>query len=306
MGERTERIGLELHSVTLHGHRVGLRTAGHGPVLLLVHGMTSSSAAWTEAGSLLAERFTVVAPDLLGHGVTAKPPGDYSLGAHATLLRDLLLCLGHERVTLVGHSFGGGVAMQFAYQFPERCERLVLVGSGGLGPEVSRLLRALALPGAEYVLPLVCRAAFRETVESAVEWLRAIGIRPTAAAEEILRGYASLTDPQARAAFFRTLRAVVGFDGQRVSETDRLRLAADLPTLIVWGARDPIIPVEHAHHARAAIPGSRLAVFEDVGHFPHREAPERFATTVGDFVASTTPACLSEARLREHLGAGSP
>ena len=298
---------MKLQHVSIHGHKVGFRTVGEGPVVLLVHGMAGSAATWKHIMPALAQRFTVLAPDLLGHGESAKPRhGEYSLGAQANFLRDLLQVLRHERATFVGQSLGGGVAMQLAYQFPERCERLVLVGSGGLGPEVSRLLRALALPGAEYVLPLVCRAAFRETVESAVEWLRAIGIRPTAAAEEILRGYASLTDPQARAAFFRTLRAVVGFEGQRVSATDRLRLAADLPTLIVWGARDPIIPVEHAHHARAAIPGSRLAVFEDVGHFPHREAPERFATMVGDFVASTTPACLSEARLREHLGAGSP
>ncbi len=299
----SERVELALHSVALNGHPVGLRAAGSGPVLLLVHGMTSSSVTWTRAGSLLATRFTVVAPDLFGHGATAKPPGDYSLGAQATLLRDLLLYLGHDRVTPVGHSFGGGVAMQFAYQFPERCERLVLVGSGGLGREVNGLLRALALPGAEHVLPLVCHAVFRDAVESTVQWMRAIGLRPTAAAEEILRGYASLADPPARAAFFRTLRAVVGFDGQRVSATDRLRLAAELPTLIVWGDRDPIIPVEHARHAQAAIPGSRLAVFEDVGHFPHCEAPERFAAMVSDFVGSTAPALLSEARLRESLGA---
>src|SRR6059036_545127 len=172
------RPATELHSVTLHGQRVGLRLAGEGPVLLLVHGMASNSAAWARVSSLLASQFTIVAPDLLGHGQTAKPAGDYSLGAHATLLRDLLLVLGHERATLVGHSFGGGVAMQFAYQFPERCERLTLVASGGLGAEVNLLLRALALPGAEHVLPLVCRAVFREAVESAVQWVRAIGLRP--------------------------------------------------------------------------------------------------------------------------------
>jgi len=294
---------MELHSVTLHGHRVGLRLAGEGPVLLLVHGMASSSAAWTPVGSRLAGRFTVFAPDLLGHGQTATPPGDYSLGAHATLLRDLLLVLGHERATLVGHSFGGGVAMQFAYQFPELCERLVLVGSGGLGREVNLLLRALALPGAEQVLRLFCRASLTDAGRTVVEWARRVGFGPTPAAEEIGRGYVSLTDPLSRTAFFSTLRAVIGVDGQRVSANDRLQLAADLPTLIVWGAGDPIIPVEHARRAHAAIVGSRLEIFEDVGHFPHCEAPERFARTVSDFVASTEPARLSQQQLRARLQA---
>jgi len=294
---------MELHSVTLHGHRVGLRLAGEGPVLLLVHGMASSSAAWTPVGSLLAGRFTIVAPDLLGHGDSAKPAGDYSLGAHATLLRDLLLVLGHEQATLVGHSFGGGVAMQFAYQFPERCERLVLVGSGGLGREVNLLLRALALPGAEHVLRLCCRPSLNDAARTVVRWARQVGFGPTPAAEEIGRGYTSLTDAHSRTAFLRTLRAVVGFDGQRVSANDRLQLAADLPTLIVWGARDPIIPVEHARRAHAAIAGSRLEVFEGVGHFPHCEAPERFTETVSDFVTSTEPARLSQQQLRARLQA---
>ena len=294
---------MKLHSVTLHGHRVGLRLAGEGPVLVLVHGMASSSAAWTPAGSLLAARFTVVAPDLLGHGQTAEPAGDYSLGAHATLLRDLLLVLGHERTTLVGHSFGGGVAMQFAYQFPELCERLVLASSGGLGREVNLLLRALALPGAEHVLRLFCRASLNEAGRSVVQWARRVGFGPTPAAEEIGRGYASLLDPRGRTAFLRTLRAVIGFDGQRVSAHDRLPLASEVPTLIVWGARDRIIPVEHAHRAHAAIAGSRLAVFEDAGHFPQCEAPERFARTVADFIASTEPARLSQQQLRARLRA---
>ena len=293
--------GMELHSVTLHGHGVGLRVAGDGAVLVLIHGMTSSSATWTRAGRRLAERFTVVAPDLLGHGATATPGGDYSLGAQATFLRDLLLLLGHDRATVVGHSFGGGVAMQFAYQYPERCERLVLVGSGGLGREVSGLLRLLALPGAEHVLPLFCRGALADAASTMARWARGIGLRPTAAAEEIWRGYASLADARSRAAFFRTLRAVVGFDGQAVSAADRLRLAAELPTLIVWGDRDGIIPVEHARRAHAVIARSRLEIFDGAGHFPHCEAPERFARCVMAFVAETEPAALSLHELRSRL-----
>src|SRR5205823_7482333 len=247
---------MELHSVTLHGHRVGLRLAGEGPVLLLVHGMASSSAAWTPVGSRLAGRFTIVAPDLLGHGQTATPPGDYSLGAHATLLRDLLLVLGHERATLVGQSFGGGVAMQFAYQFPERCERLVLVSSGGLGGEVNMLLRLLALPGAELVLPLACTNWLHDGVVSVAGWLAKIGVRGGPHLTETWNSYGSLGDAETRTAFLHTLRSVIDVSGQRVSAADRLYLAAEVPTLIIWGDKDRIIPVEQGRAAHEAIPGS--------------------------------------------------
>ncbi len=253
---------MEPQYVSIHGHRLGLRLAGNGPVLLLIHGMASSSAAWAPVIPTLAERFTVVAPDLLGHGATDKPPGDYSLGAHASLLRDLCVLLGHERATVIGHSFGGGVALQFAYQFPERCERLVLVGSGGLGREVTFLLRALTLPGSEHVLPLFCAGPFRDAGIAVASCLWRIGVRASAAAQEIWRSYSSLVDGDARAAFLRTLRSVIDIEGQNVSADDRLHLAAELPTLIVWGARDPIIPVAHAHRAHAAIPGSRLVIIE--------------------------------------------
>src|SRR5438552_4300748 len=144
---------MEHEEIILHGHRVSYRQAGWGPVVVLIHGITGSSLTWEEVIEPLAERYTVVAPDLLGHGESAKPRGDYSLGAYASGVRDLVQAIGHDRATVVGHSLGGGVAMQFAYQFPERCERLVLVSSGGLGREVHMLLRAAALPGADYVLP---------------------------------------------------------------------------------------------------------------------------------------------------------
>src|SRR5436190_1637319 len=141
--------------VLIHGHRVRFRTAGEGPLVVLVHGITGSSQTWEEVIPALAVDHTVVAPDMLGHGESAKPRGDYSLGAYASGLRDLLAVLGYDRGTLVGHSLGGGIAMVFAYQFPERTERLVLAGSGGLGRDVSIALRAAALPGSEYVVPLL-------------------------------------------------------------------------------------------------------------------------------------------------------
>jgi pimeloyl-ACP methyl ester carboxylesterase len=292
---------MKLQHVSIHGHEVGFRTTGEGPVLLLVHGMAGSSTTWKHVMPRLAQRFTVVAPDLLGHGKSAKPHAEYSLGAHANMLRDLLYVLGHERATFVGQSLGGGVVMQLAYQFPERCERLVLVGSGGLGPEVTFLLRALTVPGAEYVLPLVCRPVLRDTGARVGAWLRRAGLRPDPAVEEIWRSLVSLAEADCRQAFFRTLRAVVDFHGQAVSATDRLYLTSHMPTLVVWGSKDPIIPVSHAVAAHEAMPGSRLEIFDEVGHFPHCEAPERFTEVLVDFLTSTDPARLSERQWRELL-----
>lgn len=280
----------EVSRLAIHGHSVAFRMAGAGPVLVLVHGMAGSSETWRHVVPALARRFTVLAPDLLGHGESAKPAGEYSIGAHANLVRDLLAALGHERATLVGQSFGGGVVMQLAYQFPERCERLVLVSSGGLGREVSPLLRGLAVPGVEQVFPLVCSPALRDAGRRLAAWLGHALLRPAPVLEEVWRSYASLADDDARRAFFRTLRAVVDPSGQSVSAEDRLYLTARIPTLIIWGARDSLIPVEHAFIARAAVSGSRLEIFPDAGHFPHCEAPERFVETVTHFIDTTEPA----------------
>lgn len=277
----------------IDGDRVIYRTAGTGPLLLLVHGMAGSSETWRHVMPALAERFTALAPDLLGQGQSDKPRGDYSLGAHANTLRDLLDALGHRRATVVGQSLGGGIALQFAYQFPERCERLVLVDSGGLGQEVTFYLRMLTLPGFEYVFPLFCTPRLRAAGNRIGTWLGRAGVRSTPARQEIWRSYGSLAEAESRSAFFRNLRDVVDLQGQAVSALRRLYRAATLPTLIVWGAEDPFIPVSHAIAAHDAIPGSRLEIFEGVGHYPHCEAPERFVAVLLDFIASTEPARLS-------------
>src|SRR5919204_219805 len=154
---RRIRRELPLQEATLHGQRVGFRMAGEGPLVVLIHGITSRSDVWLEVMEDLASDHTVVAPDLIGHGRSAKPRGDYSLGAYASGGRDLLGLLGFERGTVVGHSLGGGIALQFAYQFPEYTERLALVSSGGLGREVNPILRAASLPGAGLVLPPITR-----------------------------------------------------------------------------------------------------------------------------------------------------
>jgi len=297
---------MEQREASIHGRRIAYRTAGTGPVVLLLHGMAGSSSTWEHVAPALAPHCTLVAPDLLGHGRSDKPRDEYSLGMHANLLRDLLALLGHDRATLVGHSYGGGVAMQLAYQFPARCERLVLVGSGGLGQEVTGLLRSLALPGAEQLFPLVCSATLRDTATRCVAWLRRCGLRPSPVAMEILGSYASLVDREARQAFFRTLRVVIDHEGQAVSAVDRLYLTAPVPTLIVWGERDAIIPVTHAYSAHASIAGSRLEIFSDAGHYPHCDAPQQFATTLLSFIGSSVGANLREEAWGTMLRDGPP
>ncbi len=271
---------------------------------MLIHGITSSADTWRPAMEALAGEHTVIAPDLLGHGASAKPRGDYSLGAYASGIRDLLAALGHDRVTVVGHSLGGGVAMQFAYQFPERTQRLALVSSGGLGREVNLLLRAAALPGAELVLPLLAPSWLGRAVDGAGWAGGKLGLRARRDLEEMVRGFVSLSDASARAAFLHTIRAVIDPGGQRVSGHDRLYLAASLPTLLVWGERDPIIPAAHGRAAHAAMPGSRLEVFEGSGHFPHMDATYRFVSVLDDFLASTDPAQLDPETLRERILSG--
>jgi len=280
---------MEVKTETLHGRSVAYAEAGEGPVLMLIHGMGGNFENWQAVIEPLASDHTVLAPDLPGHGESAPGGGDYSIGALAAGLRDLLLALGHERATLVGHSLGGGIAMQFTYQFPEMVERLVLVSSGGLGPEVSPILRAAALPGAD--LFIAATAGVGGRVGSVLgRGLGAVGLRPNADVAEVARGYASLADPKRRAAFLATVRSVIGTGGQRVNAGDRLYLAEALPVLIIWGARDPIIPAHHGEHAHRSIQGSRLEVFEGVGHLPQLEAPARFIAVLEEFLAEREPA----------------
>jgi pimeloyl-ACP methyl ester carboxylesterase len=277
-------------TAVLHGHRVSYRTAGEGPVILLIHGITGDSRQWNAVIPQLADHYTVLAPDLLGHGESAKPRGDYSLGAYAVSLRDLLIVLGHRRATVVGHSLGGGIAMQFSYEYPVFCERLVLVDSGGLGKEVHPLLRAATLPGAELALPLLAHRRVHHVGEAIGQALGRLGLELGHDMAEMTRGYASLSDAEARRAFLHTVRAVIDLSGQRVDATDRLYLAQMIPTLILWGRRDPLIPVEHAATAHQHIAGSRLEIFDNAGHFPHLEEPVRFARLLLDFVKHTDPA----------------
>ena len=279
-------------SLVVHGHRRAFVRAGNGPALLLLHGIGNNCQTWAGVIDRLAESHTVIAPDLLGHGASDKPRGDYSIAAYANGMRDLLSVLDIEKATVVGHSLGGGIALQFAYQFPERCERLALVGSGGLGPELSAGLRAATLPGAELVLTaltgvsLPLRMAFQalQRLGHAAGWRR---VRDLAEAGDALL---ALKDVEARRAFLRTLRGVVDARGQAVTALDRLYLANSIPMLVIWGSRDPIVPAVHAEAVRTLVPTARVEVFQGAGHWPHLDEPDRFCDVMLDFMATTEPA----------------
>ncbi|RAV05976.1 alpha/beta hydrolase [Mycolicibacterium sp. GF69] len=277
----------EMKYLELHGDRVAYRDIGSGQeALLLIHGMAGSSETWRAVVPQLARRYRVIAPDLLGHGQSDKPRGDYSLGAFAVWLRDLLDELGITQATIVGQSLGGGVAMQFVYQHPDYCQRLVLISSGGLGPDVGWTLRVLSAPGAEFILPAIAPPPILTVGNKLRGWFRTAGIQWPRGAE-MWSAYSSLADSQTRQAFLRTLRSVVDYRGQAVSALNRLHVASQIPIMAIWGDEDRIIPVSHAYAAHEARPECRLEVLEGVGHFPHVERPTEVVDLLDDFINST-------------------
>ncbi len=287
--------------INLHGNVVSYRTGGDGDPIVLLHGIASNNRTWDPIIDAFAVKHRVIAPDLIGHGQSAKPMGDYSIGGYASVVRDLLLALEAERVTLVGHSLGGGVAMQLLHMAPELIGRLVLIGSGGLGRDVGAPLRAAGLPGA----PLVIRAATSKPVQSATraagKLLDGVGVSLPTDLEEGMQGFASLSDPAAREAFVNTVRSSLGVGGQRVSAVDKLYLMAGVPLLTIWGENDSIIPVQHAHEAAALVPEMRLNVIPDAGHFPHVDAPGQVLALIHAFERSTEPSELTLESMGEIL-----
>jgi len=280
--------------IELHGRRVIYRIAGSGPPVVLIHGMLNSSSHWRSVALNLAGEHTVIAPDLIGHGDSAAPRGDYSLGAHAASIRDLLAAVGIGRATLVGHSLGGGVAMQFFYQFPQRVERLALVSSGGLGHDVSPMLRTAALPGVSTLLSMTIHARLLGALHETGGRLRRRGYDWGVHLQAITRALRPLESAGAREAFLQTLRAVIDVHGQRVSATDRLYLLESIPTMIVWGERDHTIPLSHGRRAHAGIPGSRFRTLANAAHFPHLDDPDGLSEVLRSFISETAPAAIDD------------
>ncbi len=274
--------------------------------MLLIHGIGDSSDTWRPELDRLVKDYTVVAPDLLGHGRSEKPRADYSVAAYANGMRDLLAVLEIDRATVVGHSMGGGVAGQFAYQFPERCERLVLVDSGGVGKSVNPFLRLAAVPGVEVLMPLFGLPPVKAVGRVAADALRRLSNPLGRDGEELLAIFDALPDTAARRAILRTLRSGLDWRGQAITMLDRAYLAEGLPTLLVWGRHDAVIPLDHGRLAHAAMPGSEFEIFDDAGHFPHHTDPERFAEILCDFIRRTKPASFDQEEWRRRLRQGRP
>ncbi|MCW2749248.1 MAG: hypothetical protein JWR83_358 [Aeromicrobium sp.] len=277
--------------------------SGSGPALLLLHGLGCDSSTWLGVMPQLAEHFTVIAPDLLGHGESDKPDADYSLGGYANGMRDLLTILGIDKVTVVGHSFGGGVAMQFAYQFPDRTERVILVSTGGLGKEVTPLIRFLTVPGSGAALAALTFRPWRPLVAGAMRSMSKLPISATRDLDEVARIYESLADPAQRTAVQRVTSHVLNWRGQFVTMTDRSYLARLMPVLVIWGRQDMVIPSSHADHAPTHAM-SDVHVFDDSGHFPHKDHPDEFVRIVEEFIASNEPAVYHRGRWRALLRRG--
>jgi len=294
----------DLQFVTIHGHQRAYRMMGSGPALLMLHGIGDSSETWVPLMAELARDFTVIAPDLLGHGASAKPRADYSVAAYANGMRDLLEVLGIETAPVVGHSLGGGVAAQFGYQYQDHCERLVLAATGGVNRAVTPFLRIASAPFAEVVLPTLQWPLGRIAATAAFEALRMLGTDLGRDAGQLQRVFDGLPDRSSRGAFTRTLRSVVDWRGQVVTMLDRAYLTESMPVLLMWGDHDGVIPVKHAHRAHAAMAWSQLSIYEGAGHFPHHFDPTRFVNEIRTFVAETEPASFDRERFRSKLRSG--
>ncbi len=297
-----ETLG-EIQHIVIHGHRRAFRISGSGPALLLLHGLGCDSSTWLQVIPELSKTFTVIAPDLLGHGESDKPNADYSLGGYANGMRDLLTILGIDKVTVVGHSFGGGVAMQFAYQFPDRTERVVLVSTGGLGREVTPLIRLLTVPGSGAMLAAATFRPWRPVVAASMRALAKAPLSATRDLDEVASIYEAMSDPAQRTAVQRVTSHVLNWRGQFVTMTDRSYLARLMPVLVVWGRQDMVIPASHADLAPTH-EMSDVHVFEDSGHFPHKDHPEQFVRVVTAFIADNAPAHYHRGKWRALLRRG--
>ena len=290
--------------VTVHGHRRAYVKTGSGPAILLLHGLACDHSTWDPVIESLARTHTVIAPDLLGHGSSDKPRADYSVGGYANGMRDLLTVLGIDTVTVVGHSFGGGVAMQFGYQYPERTERMVLVSSGGLGPEVTPAIRAITTPGFHQVMGVLATPGLRHVTTTGMRVLSRTGVAQLRDLGEVADIYDSFKDPSTRAAIRHVVRAVVDWKGQIVTMADRAYLTEAMPMCVVWGADDQVIPVDHASNAGALAPTARIEIIPNAGHFPHKDHPQRFVKIVRDFIRTTEPSEYDRDRWRDLLDDG--
>lgn len=275
----------------LHGAQMAYRRwSGEGDPVVLVHGVGDSMRTWGELPVALASAGrAVIAVDLLGHGQSDRGNGDLSLGGQANALRDLFDHLQVTRAHMVGHSLGGGVCLQFAYQYSERVSSMTLIDSGGLGREVNTSLRAATLPGSRFVIHAITSPGVTDKLRALARGLDRAGLPQTGLTEHIVDTLSNLHEPERMAGFVDTLRTVIGLDGQRISALGHQVLIDPRRTLIVWGVRDVILPVTHGEHLHELLPGSSLLLVPAAGHSPHLDNPEMVARAILDHTGAGLP-----------------
>jgi pimeloyl-ACP methyl ester carboxylesterase len=270
--------------VDVDGLRVRYRCAGdRGPVLVLLHGIGRTLEDWSENMLALSGSCQVFAVDFPGCGLSDKPVLPYTIPFLAGFVRDFMRVLNLERVTLVGNSMGGGISLEFAAQFPTLLEGLVLVAPAGMGPKGAQFLGLCSIPVFGEVISRPSRAGSKR----ALELLYADRDQMTQA--RATRDFELSSQPGATRAFLKMLRFMANRHGAKPAFYNRsLENAANVhvPTLIVWGVQDQILPVEYAPVAERVIPGARLQIYDPCGHFPMLERAEEFnALVLGFFQA---------------------
>ncbi len=258
--------------------------AGSGPPVVLIHGLGCSRRTWRHVASRLAQTRTVIAIDLPGHGESDSPLGDYSPAGQATAVRDLVESLDMPQIDVVGHSLGGGIAISFAHQYPERTRSLVLISTAGLGPEVTPLLRVAAVPGADRAIGALVRLPDRvlRAGLGAMTWVP--GLVSPHDTDPLQDTIATLGDEISRRTFVRTARTVIDMQGQSISAGEQLDRLTERPVMLIWGADDRTIPPRHFRELAARFPRARQLEVPSAGHFPHETAADVVAPALEEFL----------------------
>ncbi len=270
--------------VTVDGMSTQYLEAGAGSPLLLMHGYEQSATSWRWVIPALARTHRVLALSLPGHGDSDPAVGGYAPGRDlAPFVADFLDTLGVGALDVVGNSVGGAVALRLALADPQRVRTLTLVGSAGLGRDVNPLLALAALPVIGELAILLSRVPggdlLRTTMSAAMLFAQPWRVPPEFFTEQHALGRRAGHLEAATA----MARALFDVNGQREVLLDQLHTLT-MPTLVVWGGCDYVLPAYQAQAAVDRLPAGRLAVFPDCGHLPHVECPDRFAAVLSEFL----------------------
>lgn len=266
--------------VAANGTTIAWSEVGHGPALVLLHGLADSHRTWRSVAPVLAARFRLFMLDLPGHGRSERPDAPYTLSWYADTIAAWMDAVGLPRAHFCGHSFGGGIAQWMVLAHRHRVDRLALVAAGGLGREVGAALRLATLPIAA---PFLNSPLFGSGTRLFMQWTsRSFACREAREIDGMARLNAT---PKTGRAFHRTLSNCVGIRGQNVQTWHHIHRVESFPPLaLFWGARDSVLPVRHAREAGRRIPDATVKVYPHCGHFVHLEAPEQLASDLAGFL----------------------